>query len=196
MHTHSYALYSNRSLIRTVHTLIHTHSHMACVRSPFHTHSLCRIPSHSSSTHALTSIPLHIPHARSQPHSVTPMAAHPSSHSHSLTPVAAHPSSHSHSLTPMAAHPSSHTHSLTPATHPSSHSHLLTHHSPVPIWLPGKLLMGISNIGVLFGASIGMFVIIGDVAPATMISLFALDWVSAMTVKIVIFLIVSHCQPP
>ena len=56
--------------------------------------------------------------------------------------------------------------------------------------------MEISNIGVLFGASIGMFVIIGDVAPATMISLFALDWVSVMTVKIVIFLIVSHCQPP
>ena len=57
---------------------------------------------------------------------------------------------------------------------------------------PGKLLMEISNIGVLFGASIGMFVIIGDVAPATMISLFTLDWVSVMTVKIVIFLIVSH----
>ena len=61
---------------------------------------------------------------------------------------------------------------------------------------PGKLLMEISNIGVLFGASIGMFVIIGDVAPATMISLFALDWVSVMTVKIVIFLIVIHYQPP
>lgn len=38
--------------------------------------------------------------------------------------------------------------------------------------------MEISNIGVLFGASIGMFVIIGDVAPTTMISLFSLDWVS------------------
>ena len=46
----------------------------------------------------------------------------------------------------------------------------------------GKLLMEISNIGVLFGASIGMFVIIGDVAPTTMISLFALDWVSVRTV--------------
>ena len=38
--------------------------------------------------------------------------------------------------------------------------------------------MEISNIGVLFGASIGMFVIIGDIAPTTLISFCSLDWVS------------------
>ena len=52
--------------------------------------------------------------------------------------------------------------------------------------------MEISNIGVLFGASIGMFVIIGDVAPATIISLFALDWVSVITVDCNLILLIMH----
>ena len=54
--------------------------------------------------------------------------------------------------------------------------------------------MEISNIGVLFGASIGMFVIIGDVAPTTMISLFALDCVSVRTVDRGSYR--PNCQPP
>lgn len=73
-----------------------------------------------------------------------------------------------------------------------SHSHLPPHTTAQYLFgPPGKLLMEVSNIGVLFGASIGMFVIIGDVAPATMISLFALEWVSLMTV-IFIHLPLTH----